>query len=148
MIAVQIENELDFYSCADPVDYIAALRDLALAQGITVPLVVCAGQGDIAGAGGEVPGLLPTGNFYPNDRDPSIEELVAQYEAMLRARGLPLCVTETNRAHQTLRRLLSAARNGSACICRSPAPILASPTQSTTGARRWPSWPATMILAA
>src|SRR6185295_11152090 len=107
VIAVQLENELDFYGCADPAGYMAALRDLALQHGIAVPLIACAGQGDIARATGDVVGLLPTCNFYPSDRDPSIEALVAPYEAELRERGLPLCVTETNRAHQTLRRLLS-----------------------------------------
>jgi beta-galactosidase len=50
---------------------------------------------------------VPTCNFYPNDRDPGIEDRVAPYYAMLSDRGLPLMITETNRAHFLLRRLLS-----------------------------------------
>jgi beta-galactosidase len=107
VIAVQLENELDFYACADPAGYMAALRDLALQRRIVVPLIACAGQGDLSSATGDAVGLLPTCNFYPDDRDPSIEELVTAYYATLRERGVPLCVTETNRAHLTLRRLLS-----------------------------------------
>ncbi len=107
VIAVQLENELDFYNCGDPAGYIAALRDMALAHEIQVPLIACAGQGDLSRASGDVPGVVPTANFYPNDYDLTIEALVRPYEAALRARGLPLCITETNRRHLTLRRLLA-----------------------------------------
>lgn len=108
VIAVQLENELDFYDCEDPRGYQEALRDMALQHGIAVPLVACAGQGDIERATGATPGIVPSCNFYPNDRDPAIEARVAPYWAMLNAQGLPLMVTETNRAHFLLRRLLSA----------------------------------------
>jgi beta-galactosidase len=108
VIAVQIENELDFYDCADPRGYQEALRDMALGHNISVPLVACAGQGDIERAGGFALGIVPSCNFYPNDHEPSVEDHVAPYYALLRTLGLPLLVTETNRAHFLLRRLLSA----------------------------------------
>ncbi|SFJ51422.1 Glycosyl hydrolases family 35 [Paenibacillus sp. UNC496MF] len=107
VLCVQLENELDFYDCPDPAAYIAALRDLALAGGITVPLIACAGQGGLREASGTVDGVVPTCNFYPNDRDPAFEDKAASYERRLAELNLPLLVTETNRSHFLLRRLLS-----------------------------------------
>ena len=108
VIMVQLENELDFFDCQDRAGYLAALRDQAISHGITVPLIACAGQGDIAGAGGDVAGLIAACNFYPNDDSPHIEAEVRRYAALLTGRGLPLLVTETNRRHRTLRRLLAS----------------------------------------
>ncbi|GAA3474487.1 beta-galactosidase [Nonomuraea roseola] len=107
VVAVQLENELDFFDCADVPGYIGALRDMALDHGITVPLIACAGQGDLARASGETRGVLPAANFYPSDDSLAVESVADVYGEWLRARGLPLLVTETNRAHVTLRRLLS-----------------------------------------
>lgn len=107
VIAVQLDNELDFYGCRDPHGYIRALRDMALSHGITVPLIACAGQGGLTAASGDVPGVVPTCNFYPDNRDPAFEDTVLTYKRMLEKRGLPLLVTETNRSHFLLRRLLS-----------------------------------------
>lgn len=108
IIAVQLENELDFYPCEDPKGYISALRDMALQSGIKVPLIACAGQGGLFQATGDADGVVPTCNFYPNDRDPVFEEKVLSYREELSRRGYPLLVTETNRSHFLLRRLLSA----------------------------------------
>lgn len=111
VVAVQLENELDFFDTADRTAYLTALRDLALAHGLEVPLVACAGQGDAAGATGDVPGVVPAFNFYPSDTSPAVEPEVRRYAHALAAQDLPLLVTETNRAHVTLRRLLvSGAR--------------------------------------
>ncbi|MDI4646373.1 beta-galactosidase [Cohnella hashimotonis] len=107
VVAVQLDNELDFYSCADPTGYISALRDLALGHGIRVPLIACAGQGGLTEAGGDAEDILPTCNFYPDNRDPEFETLALAYKRELTLRGLPLLVTETNRSHFLLRRLLS-----------------------------------------
>ncbi len=107
VIAVQLENELDFYDCRDPQGYIRALRDMALTHGISIPLIACAGQGGLTAASGDVPGVVPTCNFYPDNRDPAFEDTVLTYRRMLEKRGLPLLVTETNRSHFLLRRLLS-----------------------------------------
>ncbi|WP_274365406.1 beta-galactosidase [Paenibacillus thermotolerans] len=107
VICVQLDNELDFYGCADPKGYISALKDMATGNGITVPLIACAGQGGLMEASGLAEGVVPTCNFYPNDRDPVFEEKVLQYKELLADMGLPLLVTETNRSHFLLRRLLS-----------------------------------------
>lgn len=106
VVAVQLENELDFFDTADRRAYLTALRDMALGHGIDVPLLACAGQGDLTGAAGGAEGLVPTCNFYPDDRSPFIEPEVRRYADLAAERGLPLLVTETNRRHTTLRRLL------------------------------------------
>ncbi|GIE95433.1 beta-galactosidase [Paractinoplanes rishiriensis] len=108
VIMVQLENELDFFDCHDRSGYLTALRDRARAYGISVPLIACAGQGDLPGATGDVPGIVPACNFYPRDDSPDIETDVRHYASLLAARGLPLLVTETNRKHTTLRRLLAS----------------------------------------
>ncbi|WP_460535507.1 beta-galactosidase [Humibacter ginsengiterrae] len=106
VVAVQLENELDFFDCDDRGRYVGALRDLALSSGIRVPLIACAGQGDLHGATGHAEDVIPTVNFYPNDMSPFVESEARHYSAALEDRGLPLLVTETNRRHATLRRLL------------------------------------------
>ena len=108
VVMVQVENELDFFDCADRAGYVGALRDLTLERGITVPLVACAGQGDLQGATGEAEGVVPAFNFYPSDDSPDIEAEVRHYADLARRRGVPLLVTETNRSHRTLRRMLSS----------------------------------------
>jgi hypothetical protein len=65
----------------------------------------------MTGATGAAEGVLPAFNFYPDDDWPEIEPLVRRYTQLLAEQGLPLLVTETNRVHRTLRRLLvSGAR--------------------------------------
>ncbi|MFJ7071707.1 beta-galactosidase [Streptomyces sp. NPDC098781] len=108
VVMVQLENELDFFDCADRAGYLTALREAALGHGITVPLIACAGQGDLAGATGDVDGIVPACNFYPDDDSPDIEAEVRRYADLVAARGVPLLVTETNRRHRTLRRLLAS----------------------------------------
>ncbi|MBT2533557.1 beta-galactosidase [Arthrobacter sp. ISL-48] len=111
IILLQIENELDFFDCLDRPGYMQALSDAVSRAGISVPVIACAGQGDLSGATGGVPGVVPAANFYPDDSSPDIEAEVLAYQRELAARGLPLLVTETNRLHLTLRReLLAGAR--------------------------------------
>lgn len=111
VVLVQAENELDFFDCHDRTGYVGALRDLLVGHGISVPVVACSGQGDLHGATGDAQGVAPACNFYPDDTSPAVESEVLRYTAELAARGLPLLVTETNRLHTTLRRLLvSGAR--------------------------------------
>ncbi|MBB6675616.1 beta-galactosidase [Cohnella nanjingensis] len=107
IVCVQLENELDFYGCSDPHGYVSALRDLAHERGIAVPLVACAGQGGLYGSSGYAEDVVPACNFYPYDRDPDFESKVLSYQARLAEGGHPLLVTETNRNHFLLRRLLS-----------------------------------------
>ena len=111
IILLQIENELDFFDCLDRPGYMQALANSAATAGITVPVIACAGQGDLSAATGDVPGVVPAANFYPDDASPDIEAEVLAYQRELAARDLPLMVTETNRLHLTLRReLLAGAR--------------------------------------
>ncbi|MGO4548811.1 beta-galactosidase [Paenibacillus sp. 2TAB23] len=107
VIGVQLDNELDFYDCHDPKGYISALRDMALSHGITVPLFACAGQGGLLQASGLADNVVPSCNFYPDNRDAEFEQKVLHYGQALSKLGYPLLVTETNRAHYLLRRLLS-----------------------------------------
>ena len=108
---VQIENELDFFDCPDPGDYMAHLARSAREHGIEVPIIGCAGQGDLAGASGDADGVVPTVNLYPDDASATFDDEARHYADVLAARDLPLLVTETNRAHLTLRReILAGAR--------------------------------------
>lgn len=108
---VQIENELDFFDCPDPEAYMTHLADRAREAGIEVPLIACAGQGDLAGASGDAPGVVPTVNLYPADSSTTFDEETRHYARVLGDRDLPLLVTETNRVHRTLRReILAGAR--------------------------------------
>src|SRR5699024_274642 len=108
---VQIENELDFFDCPDPEQYMDHLAARARQHGIEVPLIACAGQGDLAGASGDVDGVVPTVNLYPDDASTTFDEETRRYADVAAQRDLPLMVTETNRLHRTLRReILAGAR--------------------------------------
>ena len=108
---VQIENELDFFDCPDPEAYMAHLADRTRALGIEVPIIGCAGQGDLAGATGDAEAVVPTVNLYPSDTSATFDEETRYYAGILEDRDLPLMVTETNRMHRTLRReILAGAR--------------------------------------
>ncbi|RKL66938.1 hypothetical protein CR203_14020 [Salipaludibacillus neizhouensis] len=107
IIAIQLENEMDFYHTKDREGYISALRDMAEKHHISVPLFACAGQGDLYGATGFTERVMPACNFYPNDKDPNFESIAYDYYEELQQQNYPLCVTETNRTHFFLRRLLS-----------------------------------------
>lgn len=108
VILVQIENELDFFDCDDPHGYVTALAESARAHGIHVPIIACAGQGDAARATGEAAGVIPAINLYPDDSSRTVESSARYAEAALRSLGLPLLVTETNRLHRTLKRLVGS----------------------------------------
>src|SRR5699024_6717870 len=81
------------------------------AHGIDVPIIACAGQGELHGAGGDAHGVVPTVNLYPADDSTTFDAETRYYSAELEQRELPLMVTETNRLHRTLRReILAGAR--------------------------------------
>ena len=108
VVLVQVENELDFFDCDDPYGYVTALAESARRHGIRVPIIACAGQGDISRATGDAEGVIPAVNLYPDDGASTVESTARYAEAALRARGLPLLVTETNRLHRTLKRLVGS----------------------------------------
>lgn len=105
---LQLENELDFFDCDDPRGYIDALKNMADQHEITVPTLACAGQGDLQRATGDVVGVIPAPNLYPDDESTDIEATTRYYGRQLRDRGLPLLITETNRRHRTLKRMLAS----------------------------------------
>lgn len=111
VIAVQIENELDFYDCKQVELYIATLQSFAVKGGIEVPIFACAGQCDINRAGGLVEGILPTINLYPEVRERELETRIRHYVETFRENDLPVCITETGSKHVILRReLMSGAK--------------------------------------
>ena len=107
VILLQVENELDFFDCADPAGYLSALRDMALDQGIMVPLVTCAGQGDLERSWARVSDVVPTVNLYPDQLTPDLSAGIGAAERSLSELGYPLLVMETGRDACLLRRLLS-----------------------------------------
>ncbi|NLU42748.1 MAG: hypothetical protein GXX08_11145 [Firmicutes bacterium] len=107
VLAFQLENELDFYKrCEDPGRYIERLREMAEEYGITVPVFACVGNFDIERATGLAEGVMPTMNIYPDLGTPKLEARTVHYYKYMRERDYPLMVTETNRDHHLLRRLM------------------------------------------
>lgn len=108
VIMVQLDNELDFFDCNNPREYMDALRDMARSFGITVPLFGCAGQCNLEGATGWADDIEPTFNFYGNVLDPEYEEKFFYYYKRLSQINKPLMITETSCNHLFLRRQLAA----------------------------------------
>jgi beta-galactosidase len=108
---VQLENELDFSACDDPFGYIAALKKTADAHGILIPTITCAGEGDIARSNGNVHGVVPAVNLYPDDDATAVEDTTGHYARLLGDAGHPLIITESNRLHRSIKRMIiSGAR--------------------------------------
>lgn len=108
VILLQLENELDFFDCGDVAGYIGHLREMALDNGITIPLFACAGQGDIKRSGGLTEGVIPTYNFYPSLSDQTFDYTLSQYSIFLQKKGVPFLITETDRKHSVLKREMLA----------------------------------------
>ena len=110
IIALQIENELDFYHkvCTDQYGYIKALYQMSEPYDFDIPIIACAGQGDELGATGGFEDVVPTFNFYPFSNSLKFESIAFHKYQELQQRSLPLFVTETNRSAGQLRRLLAS----------------------------------------
>lgn len=107
VIAMQIENEYDFYSRAeDRNGYISALRVMTLTLGADMPLICCSGQSGLYEAGALHDGIHPAMNFYPDPWDKRFPQFLQKYQKWLSDNGYPLLITETNRNHQFLMTLL------------------------------------------
>jgi beta-galactosidase len=106
VICMQIENELDFYRCKSPVSYMEKLKKLAEEHGIEVPLFYCCGQNDLLRGGGLTPGLHTAFNVYSPAETEGLEERALHLYETVRERKMPFLVTETNREHSYLKRLL------------------------------------------
>ncbi len=107
VIAIQLENELDFFDCNDPERYIGALRDCARNCGITVPLFCCCGQYGAEQAGALTDGVALALNCYPESSDLTFDYELRGYALYLEGNNRPLLISETNRDHFLLRRELS-----------------------------------------
>lgn len=108
VIMVQADNELDFFDCDDPSAYIGKLAAMMTKHDITIPIIACAGQGDMSRACGDVAGVTPTVNLYPNDDSIDVDSSTRYYKQACNKYDIPLIVTETNRLHRTLRRLIGS----------------------------------------
>ncbi len=108
VILLQLENELDFFDCPDPKEYISRLYLAARGYCADIPRFCCAGQYDIRRAGAyarkEIEGTL---NCYPDSLDPTFDAELQGYAFRFGEMGKPLLVSETNRDHFLLRRELS-----------------------------------------
>jgi beta-galactosidase len=107
VVAVQLENEMDYFRCEQPGAYMMKLRDTARACGVTVPLIACAGQCDIQGAYGYAADVYPTFNAYCDDGFTHLESQLAHMRLLAAGQDAPLMITETNRLHDTLKRELA-----------------------------------------
>ena len=107
VICMQIENELDFYNCISPVSYMEKLKGMAEELGMKVPLFYCCGQNDLLRAGGLTPGLYTAFNVYEQGENPNLEERGFHLYASVKERDMPFLITETNREHGFLKRLLA-----------------------------------------
>ncbi|GMA60197.1 beta-galactosidase [Alicyclobacillus fastidiosus] len=109
VIALQVENELDFYPCRDVKGYIEALFDMVRKSGFDIPITACIGQGDILGATGESDRVIPMANIYPSKfDDPNLESLLEQYTEYARSHDFVPMTMETNRDILTLSRLVAS----------------------------------------
>ena len=107
VICMQIENELDFYQCISPVSYMEKLKEKAIKMGIEVPLFYCCGQNDLLRGGGLTPELYTAFNVYADETYPNLEERALHLYSSVQERSMPFLVTETNREHSFLKRLLA-----------------------------------------
>lgn len=115
IVAVQLENELDFFACRDPKGYMEHLAETARRCGITVPLTACAGQCDIQSASGGAQDIHVTFNAYASATYRRMEDQLAHMRHMAVQSDTPLMITETDREHGKLKREL-------ACCARLIAP--------------------------
>lgn len=107
VICMQIENELDFFKCNSPVSYMEKLSGRVKDSGIGIPLFYCCGQNDMLRGGGLTPGLYTAYNVYGDAAQTGLEERALHLYTTVQERKMPLLVTETNREHSFLKRLLA-----------------------------------------
>lgn len=106
VIMLQIENELDFFNCINPNSYMRKLKKIVRGMGIDIPLIFCCGQDDIEKSGGYIEDLNPAFNIYSDPSYAGLEVRCANLYHAVQDRDLPFLITETNREHSYLKRLL------------------------------------------
>lgn len=106
VILLQVENELDYFLCGRPTEYVGRLAQIARECDIDVPMFICCGQDDIERSGGDAPGVKIAFNVYDESDSKGLEERVSRLSKEMYRRGQPLLVMETNREHAWLKRVL------------------------------------------
>ncbi len=106
VVCMQVENELDFYDCKSPMTYMGKLKEMAEAFGMEIPLFYCCGQDNIVKAGGLTPGLYSSFNVYAEEDFPHLERRCLHLYEAASLRRMPFMITETNRRHDWIKRLL------------------------------------------
>lgn len=106
VFCLQIENELDYFPCANPITYMERIKERAEDLGINIPMFYCCGQNDMLRSGGLVPGLITAYNIYSDWNSEGLERRCLHLREAVQERNMPFIVTETNREHSYLKRLL------------------------------------------
>lgn len=106
VILLQLENELDYFNCGNPSGYLERLVKIAKDIGMEIPFICCCGQDDISRSGADCSDITPSFNIYSNADDSGLEERCLHLYDVVHSTGSPFLVTETNREHSYLKRLL------------------------------------------
>ncbi len=147
VVAAQLENELDFLDCDDRPGYVGALAAMAREHGITVPLVACAGQGDLPGPPAASRASSPPSTPTPTTPRPTSSPSCAATPTC--SPGAASRSSSPRRTGSTRRcgGCSSAGRRSSPHTCRRPGTTSGGPRRWATGATRPPSRPMTTTSA-
>lgn len=105
IVALQIENELDFYNCDDVSGYMKELRKMVKQFNFDIPIIACAGQGDLCGATEYIEDVVPALNVYLGKYDRKFACVINHVKQLCNKLNSPLLVTETDRDITMLRML-------------------------------------------
>ncbi|WP_234123505.1 beta-galactosidase [Clostridium hydrogenum] len=105
IIAIQIENELDFYNCNDVSGYMKKLSEMVKSFNFDIPVIACAGQGDICGATGYIEDVIPALNVYYGRYNRNFAYGIEHVKKLCDKLNAPLLVTETERNITMIRML-------------------------------------------
>jgi len=108
IIGVQVENELDFYPCVEPQQYIEALTSMLRDEGIKVPITACLGNGDYLRATGGSEMVIPMVNIYPHgEPKEEYDQVLESYVKFAHRHHVDPMIMETSRDTTFLARLVS-----------------------------------------
>ena len=94
VFCLQIENELDYFPCANPITYMERIKERAEDLGINIPMFYCCGQNDMLRSGGLVPGLITAYNIYSDWNSEGLERRCLHLREAVQERNMPFIVTE------------------------------------------------------
>lgn len=105
IVALQIENELDFYNCDDVSGYMKELKKMVKQFDFDIPIMACAGQGDVSGATGYIEDVVPALNVYLGNYNSKFACVINHVKKLCSKLNSPLLVTETDRDITMIRML-------------------------------------------